>query len=707
MSNPSRRARSLWLASLLLLVATLLVYGRTAHHGFLSYDDGAYITENPRVRAGLTLEGVRWAWSEFHASNWHPLTWLSHMLDVECFGLDAGKHHLVSAGLHALNAVLCLLALQRLTGSFWPSLLVAAFFALHPQRVESVAWAAERKDVLSGTFFFLTLLAYERYARAPSAPRMALVAAALALGLFAKPMLVSVPFVLLLLDRWPLLRAGAHGGVDVSPSLAPTHPGDVPRATARGRGGYGLLLEKLPLFALGLASCAVTLAAQHAGGAVRSVESLPLGARVASSFLAVVGYLGQAICPSGLAFFYPHPAYVFPEAFSAVAPRVWAAGLFVLAVSVLAIAARARVPALCTGWFWMLIMLVPVIGLVQVGGQWIADRYAYLPLLGFTVAVVFGLEQLVSVRSMRRALVGLGFLLASAAGALAHRQVGHWKDMRALCEHALAVTERNYVAHDHLGLLFQKQKDLARAREHYEATIAIAPRLVDAHSNLGAVFAELGERGRAIECFQEALRLQPDSLVARLSWGFLCEREGDQLQALEHYELAARDHPSSAAAWSKVGDALFALGRYEPARAAYARALELEDELAAAHAGLGLALIELGQGLEAEAHLGEALRLQPDSPQALDALAFHLASSADERVRDPARALELLRSCESRGEPPGWRHLRALAAALAARGEFERAALTVAQASAAAPPSEWERLRSERELYQAGQALAR
>jgi len=675
---------------LLALVAVVFaLYGQTARHAFLSYDDGSYITENPHVAGGLTLANARWAFAEFHSANWHPLTWLSHQLDVSLFQLEAGRHHLVNAALHALNACLCFLFLRRATGALWPSALCALLFAVHPQRVESVAWAAERKDVLSGAFFFLTLLAYERYARAPSPARYAGVALALALGLLAKPMLVTLPAVLLLLDAWPLARAP-------------------------GRPWRALVLEKLPLGALCLGSAALTWLAQSAGDAVRSTAVLGLAARLATAVLGTLAYLRQAVWPAGLCFFYPHPAFVAPETFAPLGPRVLLGFLGLGAATVGAFLLRRRAPAVLTGWLWMLLMLLPVIGIVQVGAQFHADRYAYLPLLGATLALVFGLDALVPAAAdasrARRALFGLGLAAAAALAAVTARQVATWHDMHTLCERALAVTERNYVAHEHLALLLQKEGDLAGAESHYLSTLAIAPRLYDAHSNLGAVYMQLGRRAEARAQYEEALRLQPDFLDARLNWGMLCELEDDLVGAEAHYERATREHPESAAAWLKLGDV--ALRTLDPARAgeAYATALARAPGTALAaeaEAGLGQALAERGRAEEAREHLERALGLAPDAPRALHALAWLLATSEREELRDPKRAAELLDRCRARGEAPNWMHLHVLAAVLAAQGRYPDAVRAAAEAEAHAPAAEWPRLRAERHEYEAGRALVR
>ena len=673
------RSRAPRWAALLLVAAVLLIYGQTRGHAFLTFDDGSYVTENPHVRSGLSLANARWAFLEFHSANWHPLTWLSHQLDCQLFDLDAGPHHLVNAALHAVNACLCFAFLRRATGATWSSLLVAFLFAVHPQRVESVAWASERKDVLSGTFFFLTLLAYERHARAPSGGRYALVVAAFALGLMAKPMLLTLPAILVLLDLWPLERQSVRT----------------------------LALEKLPLLALSLASAWITLQAQAAGGALRSVEVLPFGARVATALLGTLAYLRQAFWPLDLAFFYPHPAFVAPAEFSPTAPAVIAAGAGLAAISTAALLLRRRAPALLVGWTWTLVMLVPVIGLVQVGAQSHADRYAYLPLVGFTIAVVFGLRQLVTGAVARRALFGAGCAAGIALAAIAHRQVATWRDMRSLCQRALAVTRRNYVAHEHLALLLQKEGDLDQAEEQYRATLEIAPRLYDAHSNLGALYMQRGDVQRAEACYREALRLQPDFLDARLNWGLLAEREGDLAGARVHYEQAEREHPDDARPALKVGDAAFSLGDLAGARAAYARALELDSGSADAHAGLAHVLAESGDLAAALRELTASEQAEASGSRARHVHAWVLAAAADPALRDPERARALLAECAASGEAPQWLHQRAEAAVLAALGRYPDAVRAAAEAAARAPRGFWETLKAERLLYESGRPLER
>ncbi len=558
-ARPVSRWTDLALGVLLVLVVGAL-YAQTARHGFVSYDDDAYLVQNPHVASGLSAANARWAFSESHSANWHPLTWLSHQLDVELFGLEAGPHHLVSAALHALNAVLCFVFLRRATGSAasaggrWPSALVALLFAVHPQRVESVAWAAERKDVLSGTFFFLTLLAYENFVRARSPARYAVLVVTFALGLLAKPMLVTLPVVLLLLDSWPLGRMGGEH---------------------RAR---GLVREKLPLFLLAAASALVTLVVQRAGGAVQPMEVLSFSERVATALLGTVAYLAQAVWPAGLAFFYPHPALIVGGHFEPFGWRVALSALALVGATLGAWRLRARCPYVWVGWLWLLVMLAPVIGLVQVGSQFYADRYVYLPLVGPTFALVFLARELLCTPGLARAAYAVGLGIAALFAGVAYQQIGTWRDSGTLATRALEVTRGNYVAHEHMGLWLHRQGELERAREHYLAALASAPALPSSHVDLGAIHAQLGQREEAKAQFQEALRLAPDHEKARLSMGLLLELEGDREGALQHYELAARQHPGSIDAWRKLAEVLFALARPAEARAAQERVRELTGE---------------------------------------------------------------------------------------------------------------------------------
>jgi tetratricopeptide (TPR) repeat protein len=493
---PGRRADAALALTLALALggATFALFAGVRANEFLLYDDATYVGANPAVKAGLTWQGLRWAFANGgYACNFHPLAWLSHMLDVELFELRPSGHHLTSAALHALSAALCFAALRALTRRVWVSLVAAGLFAFHPLRVESVAWVAERKDLLAGVFFFLTLLAWRGHVARPGAGRYAFALGLFALGLLAKPMLVTLPGVLLLLDVWPLRRWSAVGGQ---------------------RSTWALLLEKLPFALLALASAAVTIRVQAAGGCTQHLEHLSLGVRAENALVACLRYLRNLAWPHDLAVFYPHPAIVAPRH-----SLLRAAGLAALALAALLLAAwklRKRGPYIGVGLLWFHGMLVPVIGLVQVGGQALADRYTYLPSVGIELAVACALAELGSGRGARRlaaSLLALVLLVAPLPATL--RQIGVWKDTRTLFEHALLVTEGNYVAHVQVGRVLGDAGAIDAARAHFEAALAINPGFFEARYDLaGALYLGGDLAGAEREC-REALRLRPDDERAR------------------------------------------------------------------------------------------------------------------------------------------------------------------------------------------------
>ena len=473
MNREASSSRGWWLALLAALLAFAL-FSEVGSFEFLNYDDPDYVTQNPLVRGGLSAENARAAFG-FHAANWHPLTWLAHMLDVQVFGLEAGPMHLVNAGLHAINAALLVLVLSALTGRTGLALLVALLFAAHPLRVQVVAWISERKELLASTCFLALLLSYTRYARTKSTASYAASLLALALGLMSKPMLVSAPFVLLLLDVWPLGRT-------------------------RNERPSRLWLEKLPHFALAGAAAVLTVLAQRAAGAIGELQALSLSERLWTAGAGLCFYLRAAFWPTGLAAFYPHPVL---SGQGLLVPGLCGLGL-ASALSLVAWYGRAQRPELFAGWFWFLGMLVPVLGLVQVGDQGWADRYFYLPGIGLALALVFTLSR---AGTGGRMLLGL-----AAAGALAFvslQRLPDWRSSRALFERALAVTERNWIAHNNLGLVFLDRRELARAREQFEAAAALRPRFVAARFNLGLTLEAEGQFPRAVETYQSALALQP------------------------------------------------------------------------------------------------------------------------------------------------------------------------------------------------------
>jgi tetratricopeptide (TPR) repeat protein len=607
--SQEKRTRRDYLVELYISVAlaalTLLVYSPTFHYPFVYYDDPEYVVESPHVQAGLTAESARWAFTTFDCGNWHPLTWLSLQLDSQVYGgLTAGGFHLTNVLLHTANAVLLFLALARLTGAVWRSAVVAGLFALHPLHVESVAWVAERKDVLSTLFWALTLIAYAHYARRPSAGRYLLVVLALALGLLAKPMLVTLPFVLLLLDYWPLRRWQSAASL--------RRP----------------LVEKVPLFGLVLASCAVTLLAQLHGNAVASVGAFPLAARVGNALLAYVGYLGKMFWPVNLAVYYPHPGPAVP-----VLPAL-GAGLFLSALTALVLGPGRRWPYLAVGWLWYLGTLVPVIGLVQVGGQALADRYTYLgtlvpviglvqvggqaladrytyvPLIGLFLLLVWGVTDLAQGwRLPRQCLAATAAVVLSACAALTWAQVGHWDSTLHLWEHAAKVTENNYLAHINLGTCYREQGRPTAARREFEKAAAIDPKVAVAHFNLGGVLADLGRLEEALAELRMAIALGPELSVPHNTVGALLQSLGRLEEAEVEYRRAIDRGPQDAYAHHNLGMVLTEMGRREEGLAELRQAIELSPRNARLHDGLGRALQEEGRLEEALAEYRKALEL--------------------------------------------------------------------------------------------------
>jgi len=614
-----------------LVALVLAVFGRTLGDGWLNFDDDAYVTENPLVRGGLSAAGVAAAFRTVHTFTWHPLTTVSHMLDVELFGLDPWGHHLGNVLLHAATAVATFLVLRSLTGAFWRSALVALLFAVHPLRVESVAWISERKDVLSGLLFVLTLGAWGRYARArapgaPGAPppvgRYALALACFALALLAKPMVVTLPFVLLLLDAWPLGRLG-------QPGRPLAHAG-------------ALVVEKLPFLALAGAVVAITLSTQE--GAMTAAETLTLGQRLANAVVAYAVYARQLVLPTGLALVYPHPRGGLP------AWEVGLAGLVLAAVTALAFVQRRRRPFLLVGWLWFVGMLVPVIGLVQVGVQAHADRYTYLPHLGLLVMVVWGAGSAwPALERDRRLAAAVAAPAALALAALAWTQAGRWETSESIWRHTLACTSGNPVAHAQLGVALAADGRVDEAVAHYRAAIELQPDYATPRYNLGTVLADRGDLDGAIEQFLLAIEGRPDYAKAHNNLGAALGARGRTDEALVALRCAVALEPGYVEARVNLASALAGVGRTGEAIDAYREALRLDEASAKAHAGLGIALGSLGRVSEAIPHFRRAAELQPGSTTAHANLAMALDQEGDHAAARPhyLRAAEL---AEARGE---------------------------------------------------------
>ncbi len=695
-----------WAVYVLLAAAAIAVYGRMYNYEFINYDDRQYVLENPYVRTGLTPESIAWAFTTRYEANWHPLTWLSHMLDCQLFGLKAGPPHLVSLGLHIAATLLLYAALRRMTGSVGRSAVVAALFAVHPLHVQSVAWVSERKDVLSAVFWMLTMLAYARYAARPSVGRYLPVFIFLALGLMAKPMLVTLPLVLLLLDFWPLGRVGAKHPYVLSVGHAlnplplrervaegrvrgcrgsPPHPQPL---SHEGRGENGaapdkfehppytsigrLVLEKVPLFLLAAASSVVTFMVQHGGGAVLPVSRVSLGMRAANAVVSYVEYLRKTFWPSDLAVFYPRLTEI---------PwwHVAAAGAALAAVTALAVWQLRRRPYLAVGWFWYLGTLVPVIGLVQVGEQALADRYTYIPLIGIFVSIVWGVGDLCAGARLGRAAAAAGAAAAGACLIVAAVQVRYWENNFLLYQHAIDVVPDNYLAHGNLGMALADDGRLEAAVAEFEQAVAINPEFAAAHNNLGAHLAALGRPGGALFHLREAVRLDPESAMGRSNLGIALKDRGLTDEAIREFREALRLDPEHARAHVNLGLILTNRGQTAEAMEHLRAAVRLEPDLAEAHNCLGRALDQAGKFEEAAAEYREAIRLRPDH-----AFAHHnlgLAMAALGRREEAVRLAEAACRLTARREPAC---LAALASAYADAGRFAEAVAAAEEARALA-----------------------
>jgi protein O-mannosyl-transferase len=632
----------------LLAAAVLLVYGPATQHEFVNFDDQQYFYENHQVLQGFTERGVVWAFQSTYAANWHPLTWLSLMLDVELFGAGPAGPHLTNILLHAANAVLLFLLLRRLTGALWRSAMAAALFALHPAHVESVAWVAERKDVLSGMFFLLTLLAYTLYVRQvtgrtatsnierrtsnaePNKPRFTLHASRFyilslflfALGLMSKPMLVTVPFVLLLLDYWPLGRTRWARPATGENAESPFNR---------------LLKEKLPFFALAAASCVVTYRAQRGGDTMIPLENLPPELRIANSFLVYARYLGKLLWPTDLAVFYP--LSLKPSA-TAVAGAV----VLILGITAAVIWQARREPWLVTGWFWYLGTLVPVIGLVQVGGQAMADRYTYIPGTGLFVMLCWSIPSRLVQQRIFKTVAGItaGAVLAACAWRSAV-QVGYWQNSETLFRHTLDVTQDNGLAHYTLGAALGHAGRYEEAIKQYEQALRIKPDNFDAQNNLAGTLARVRRVSEAIEHWEQALRAKPDNAEVHYNLGIALEQAGKPDEAIGQYEQALWYKSDYAEAHYQLGLLLLARGRTAEAGAHVAKAVEFKPDFAEAQNTLGTMLGQQGRSLEASEHFQKAIEGKPRFAEAYNNLGNALADQGRyaEAIEQYRQALDI------------------------------------------------------------------
>ncbi len=611
----------------LLAFTVMAVFGQVVGHEFLNFDDGPYVYENAVVRGGLSVEGVKAAFTTTHSYSWHPLTTLSHMLDSELYGMNPAGHHLSSLLIHCATSILLFLLFRSMTGSLWRSAAVALLFALHPLRAESVAWVSERKDVLCGLFFVLTLGAYVSYTRhrdaEPRFPfgRYLLVLVCLALGLMAKPMLVTMPFVLLLLDFWPLERLG--------------------EGSASGQ-RTNVLVEKVPVVVLSLAFSVLTILTQR--GAMTSTEALSLGERLGNSVLSYVIYIRQLFLPFDLAAVYPHAQQSLP---------VWQIGLALLllvSVTVWVVVYRKSWPFLAVGWFWYVGMLVPVSGLVQVGVQAHADRYTYLPHIGLYLMLVWGVAAWWPAHRLQRRVATVAVLvILGILGWLARAQTSHWRSSEALWRHTLAHTTRNSLAHAQLGAALMSEGEIPEAVQHLQMALVIRPDYPTPRYNLGTILARQGQLDAAIEQFRLAVQAKPDYAKAHNNLGTALHKRGRLDEAIASLARALEIDPSYAQAHLNLAAALTAAGRLPEAETHYHETLRLEPSSPEAHLGLGGLVAQLGRMAAASEHFRRATVLDPSSARAHASLALALEQQGDraQALAHYQRALEL---AEARGD---------------------------------------------------------
>jgi protein O-mannosyl-transferase len=566
-----------WCVYLLLFLATFAVYSQVRHFDFLNFDDPEYVGGNNHVRAGLTWSGLEWAFTSYDAANWFPLTWLSHMAAYQLFGLAAGWHHLVNVLFHVLATLFLFAALHRMTGALWRSALVAFFFALHPLHVESVAWVAERKDVLCAFFWFLTLWLYARYAQQPSLARYVPVALGFACGLMSKSMIVTLPCVLLLLDVWPLRRANRRA----------------------------ILWEKAPLAAMAAAVSLVTYLSQRQGNAVRSLSSLPVSLRVANAAVTYFTYIGRMFWPARLAVYYPY-SHNLPS---------WAVAAAVLGLAGITFVVVRRLrsyPYLAVGWFWYLGTLVPVIGLVQVGGQSSADRYTYEPTVGLTIMLIWGAADFL--RKYPRAKRAITVSAAAACAAcliLTWIQIRYWANSGSLFQHAVNTTRNNYIAENNLADYYLTEMRNDDARGHVIEALRLHPNYPEAHTNLATIFRRTGHFDESEGEYLLALRIQPENVDAHSGYGALLLTEGRYDDALHEFAEVVKLRPNFADGHYDLGRVFAAVRRGDDAMAQFAETIRLQPDHADAHHSLGVALVSRGRLDEAIAEFRVEARLRP------------------------------------------------------------------------------------------------
>jgi len=587
------KKRHFYLICLFLVVATLAVYWQVLDNGFVNYDDDMYVTENIRVHKGVTFDNLTWAFISLDASNWHPLTWISYMIDCQLYGLNPKGHHLTSLLFHVANTLLLLLILVRMTGTLWQSSFVAALFALHPLHVE----VAERKDVLSTFFMMLTLWAYFLYVKKGKVRRYLLVVLIFVLGLMSKPMLVTLPFILLMLDFWPLERLYLHDTRNVVTGQHTNERLDI----------FRLVWEKVPFFALAVGSSVVTFIVQERGGAVQLLNAYSLQTRIINAFVAYIQYIVNMIWPVKLAILYPHPGNSLP---------LWkgvVAGLALVLITILVTRKARKVPYLAVGWFWYVVTLIPVIGIVQVGSQAMADRYTYITLIGLFVIIAWGANDLLSKWPRRKIWLGtLAAILLPVLMVLTWKQVQYWENSITLYKHTLKHTTNNFMIHNNLGLALREQGRTEEAIEHYLQALRLKPDAAKSHYNLGIAYAGSGKYKEAIEACKKAINIEPDFAKAHSNLGAAYVESGKYKEAIKACKKAIKLDPDYADAHYNLGVAYSRSGKYKEAIEAFKQVIRIDPDYTKAHYNLGLAYSGSGKYKEAIEVFKQVIRIGLD-----------------------------------------------------------------------------------------------
>ncbi len=579
-----------------LAISVIAAFATAIQYPFVNLDDFDYVVENKYVASGIHLKNIQWAFTSFHAANWHPVTWISHMIDCQIYGLKPWGHHLSNILLHSINTVLLFSLLNRLTGELWKSVFVAILFAIHPLRVESVVWISERKDVLSTGFLLSALYCYVSFAQSRELKHYFLALAAFALGLMSKPMLVTLPFLLLLLDYWPLRRIANQQASEVATSVRqpPVQTISITR----------ILIEKIPFGVLSIVSSIITVKAQSSS-AVISLAELPLSSRAANAIVSYTSYIGKMLWPVNLSVYYPFPSSI---------PTWKVAGSIILltAISALALKYTRRYPYLAVGWFWYLVTLIPVIGLVQVGAQSIADRYTYIPCIGLFIAITWGGFEFKEARpTLRPVLTVTSSVLLLTLGIVAYRQVGYWSDSESLYRHALHVTKDNWFAHANLGVALDEQGRFNEALPHFITTVQLNPQYSHSHYSLGISLRRLGRLDEAIKHYQTAVHLEPSFASARNNLANALLARGNTDEAITQFRVLVNLQPTDAKYRSNFADALDKRGLLEEALVQYREALKINPNSAQTHNNLGSIYYRLGNMDKAAGHLSDAIRLDP------------------------------------------------------------------------------------------------